>query len=432
MLPFYICEMNLIDELKWRGLLFDSTPGTEEHLNSGSRAGYVGFDPSAASLHIGNLVQIMLLVHFQRCGHHPIALIGGATGMIGDPSGKSEERNLLSEEVIRFNETKIKVQLSRFLDFQHSENAARLVNNYDWFKEIRFIDFLREVGKHLTVNYMMAKESVKGRLETGISFTEFSYQLLQGFDFYWLNQHHHCTIQMGGSDQWGNITSGIELTRRKSGNELFAVTSPLITRADGKKFGKTEQGNIWLDAEMTSPYKFYQFWLNVADEDASKYIRIFTLFNQDEIRALEEEHIKAPGQRILQKELAKDITIRVHSNQDFEYSLKASRILFGQSTGEELMALSNRDFEEIFEGVPTGKISRSLIENGVDVIQLLVDETKFFPSKGEARRTIQSHGVSVNKRVASMDDIVKSEQLINNRYLLLQKGKKSYFLVIAE
>jgi tyrosyl-tRNA synthetase len=423
--------MNFLEELRWRGLLFDSTPGTDEHLASGIRTGYVGFDPSAPSLHIGNLVQIMLLVHFQRSGHKPIALVGGATGMIGDPSGKSEERNLQSEEVIRFNEGKIKVQLSRFLDFDSRTNPAVIANNFEWFRDFRLLDFLRDTGKHLTVNYMLAKESVKGRMETGISFTEFSYQLLQAFDFYWLNKHFGCTLQMGGSDQWGNITSGIELTRRKSGHDLFAVTSPLITRADGKKFGKTEQGNIWLEASLTSPYKFYQFWINVADDDAARYIRIFTLLSAEEIRDLEVRHLKSPDERILQKALAEEITVRVHSREDYHSAVRASGILFGKSTQEELRQLNNRDFEEVFEGVPSKNISRSVVEKGIDIIHLLVDETGFFPSRGEARRTIQSNGVSVNKKVVTETEIISGDHLINSKYLVIQKGKKSYFLVTA-
>jgi len=424
--------MDFIHELKWRGLFFDSTPGIEEHLKLSVRSGYVGFDPSAASLHIGNLVQIMLLVHFQRAGHKPVALVGGATGMIGDPSGKSEERNLLSEETIRYNEKKIKEQLSKFLDFNTANNPATLANNFDWFSKIHFLDFLRDVGKHITINYMLAKDSVKNRLDNGISYTEFSYQLLQGYDFFWLNQHRGCTIQMGGSDQWGNITAGIELTRRKTGQEVFAITSPLITRDDGKKFGKSEQGNVWLDASMTSPYKFYQFWLNVSDDDAVRYLKIFTLMSHNEISALEAEHQQDPGQRILQRALGKDITTRVHSHNDYEAAVRAARILFGPSTEEELRALSNRDFEEIFEGVPTKKLSRAIFDDGVEIIQLLVDETSFFSSKGEARRTINSRGASINKQVISSELKVNSEHLINSRYLLLQKGKKNYFLVIAE
>jgi tyrosyl-tRNA synthetase len=423
--------MNFVEELKWRGLYFDATPGAEEHINEGSRIGYIGFDPSAPSLGIGNLVQIMLLTHFQRAGNKPIALVGGATGMIGDPSGKSEERKLLSEETIRANEEKIKQQLGKFLDFTGA-NAATIENNFQWYKDMGVLDFLRDVGKHLTVNYMMAKDSVKSRLETGISYTEFTYQLLQGYDYYWLNRQRNCTLQMGGSDQWGNITAGIELTRRKSGNEVFAITSPLITQSDGKKFGKSEKGNVFLDASLTSPYKFYQFWLNVSDEDAAKYLRVFTLMEQDEIISLEKSHTAEPHLRLLQQALAKDITIRVHSAEDYNQAIRASKILFGQSTGEELRTLSDRDFEEIFEGVPSRKISRSLLEEGIDVMQLMVEETQFFPSRGEARRMIQGNGASVNKQTVALNQIIKNAELINNRYLLLQKGKKNYFLVIAE
>lgn len=424
--------MNFIEEVKWRGLLYDATPDTEKHLNDGTRSGYVGFDPSAPSLHIGNLVQIMLLVHFQRAGHIPIALVGGATGMIGDPAGKSEERKLLSEETIRNYEVKIKNQLGKFLDFNSIANAATIENNYEWYRHMNVLDFLRDVGKHLTINYMMAKDSVKNRLESGISFTEFSYQLLQGYDFYWLSENRNCSIQMGGSDQWGNITTGIELTRRMFGKELYAVTSPLITRSDGKKFGKTEEGTIWLDSSMTSPYKFYQFWLNVTDEDASRYIRIFTLMSKDEIEDIGTQHEPEPHRRLLQQALAKDITTRVHSEEDYLHAIRASKILFGQSTEEELHTLSNRDFEEIFEGVPSRKLSKSIFEDGIEVMKLFVDETQFFPSRGEARRTIMGNGAGINKKNISLDQIVGSDQLINNRYLLLQKGKKNYFLVIAE
>lgn len=423
--------MNFVEELKWRGLFFDATPGAAEHIGAGARIGYIGFDPSAPSLGIGNLVQIMLLTHFQRAGNKPIALIGGATGMIGDPSGKSEERNLLSEEAIRANEEKIRQQLARFLDFTGS-NAATIENNFNWYKEMKVLDFLRDVGKHLTVNYMMAKDSVKNRLETGISYTEFTYQLLQGYDYYWLNRNRNCTLQMGGSDQWGNITAGIELTRRKSGTEVYAITSPLITQSDGKKFGKSEKGNVFLDASMTSPYKFYQFWLNVSDEDAAKYLRVFTLMEKDEIISLEKSHAAEPHLRLLQQALAKDITIRVHSMEDYNQAIRASKILFSQSTGEELRTLSDRDFEEIFEGVPSRKISRTLLEEGIDVMKLMVEETQFFPSRGEARRIIQGNGASVNKQTVALNQIIKNAELINNRYLLLQKGKKNYFLVIAE
>ncbi len=425
--------MSFWDELKWRGLIHDSTEGVEALLKTPPVSGYLGFDPSAPSLHIGNLVQIMLLVHFQCSGNKPIALVGGATGMIGDPSGKSEERKLLSEEIIRDYEEKIKAQLSKFLDFNSKVNPAIMSNNYDWYKGINILDFLREAGKHLTVNYMMAKDSVKNRLETGISFTEFSYQLLQGYDYYRLNQKYGCTLQMGGSDQWGNITSGIELIRRISGKEVYAITTPLITRADGKKFGKTEEGNVWLDAEMTSPYKFYQFWLNTADEDALKYIRIFTFLNEENIKALETRHAQAPHLRELQKELAKDITKRVHSVDDYNFALKASEILFGNTAIETLKTLSNVQFEMVFEGVPRITINKSELESGVNVVELVSDKTKFFPSRGEVRRTIQGKGLSINSRlVESVEFSVTTGELINNRYLLLQKGKKNYFLVVAE
>jgi tyrosyl-tRNA synthetase len=425
--------MSFWDELKWRGLIHDATEGVEAVLKTPPVSGYLGFDPSAPSLHIGNLVQIMLLVHFQRSGNKPIALVGGATGMIGDPSGKSEERKLLSEEIIRDYEVKIKDQLSKFLDFNSKVNPAIMSNNYDWYKSINILDFLREAGKHLTVNYMMAKDSVKNRLETGISFTEFSYQLLQGYDYYQLNQKYGCALQMGGSDQWGNITSGIELIRRISGNEVYAITTPLITRADGKKFGKTEEGNVWLDAAMTSPYKFYQFWLNTADEDAVKYIRIFTLLREEDIKALEVRHAQAPHLRELQKELAKDITKRVHSVDDYNFAMKASEILFGNSAIETLKTLSNVQFEMVFEGVPRITINKSELEGGMNVLELVADKTKFFPSRGEVKRTIQGKGLSINSRLVETTELtVTTEQLLNNRYLLLQKGKKNYFLVVAE
>ena len=425
--------MSFWDELKWRGLIHDVTDGVEGILKTPPVTGYLGFDPSAPSLHIGNLVQIMLLMHFQRSGNKPIALVGGATGMIGDPSGKSEERKLLSEETIREYEVKIKGQLSKFLDFNSTSNPAIIANNYDWYKNINILDFLRDAGKHLTVNYMMAKDSVKNRLETGISFTEFSYQLLQGYDYYQLNQKYGCQLQMGGSDQWGNITSGIELIRRISGKESYAITTPLITKADGKKFGKTEEGNVWLDGTMTSPYKFYQFWLNTADEDAAKYIRIFTLLKQDEIKELEAKHVTAPHLRELQKALAKDITTRVHSADDYNFAVKASEILFGNSAIETLKSLSDAQFEMVFEGVPRVTINKSELESGINVLELVSDKTKFFPSRGEVKRTIQGKGLSINSKLVESTELnVSKEQLLNNRYLLLQKGKKNYFLVVAE
>jgi len=427
--------MSFWDELQWRGLIHDSTDGIEGLLKTSPVTGYLGFDPSAPSLHIGNLVQIMLLVHFQRAGHKPIALVGGATGMIGDPSGKSEERKLLSEETIRDYEVKIKTQLSKFLDFNadNNTNAALITNNYDWYKTINLLEFLREAGKHLTVNYMMAKDSVKNRLETGISFTEFSYQLLQGYDYYELNRRYGCTLQMGGSDQWGNITSGIELIRRKSGKESYAITTPLITKADGKKFGKTEEGNVWLDGSLTSPYKFYQFWVNTADVDAAKYIRIFTLLGKEQIDELEARHAQAPHLRELQKALAKDITVRVHSEDDYNFAVKASEILFGNSALETLKSLSNEQFEMVFEGVPRIFINKTELENGINVLELLADKTKFFPSRGEVKRTIQGKGLSINSKLVETTELsVTTEFLLNNRYLLLQKGKKNYFLVVAE
>ena len=427
--------MSFWDELQWRGLIHDSTDGIEGLLKTSPVTGYLGFDPSAPSLHIGNLVQIMLLVHFQRAGHKPIALVGGATGMIGDPSGKSEERKLLSEETIRDYEVKIKAQLSKFLDFNadNNTNAALITNNYDWYKTINLLEFLREAGKHLTVNYMMAKDSVKNRLETGISFTEFSYQLLQGYDYYELNRRYGCTLQMGGSDQWGNITSGIELIRRKSGKESYAITTPLITKADGKKFGKTEEGNVWLDGSLTSPYKFYQFWVNTADVDAAKYIRIFTLLGKEQIDELEARHAQAPHLRELQKALAKDITVRVHSEDDYNFAVKASEILFGNSALETLKSLSNEQFEMVFEGVPRISINKTELENGVNVLELVADKTKFFPSRGEVKRTIQGKGLSINSKLVETTELsVTTEFLLNNRYLLLQKGKKNYFLVVAE
>ena len=427
--------MSFWDELQWRGLIHDSTDGIEGLLKTSPVTGYLGFDPSAPSLHIGNLVQIMLLVHFQRAGHKPIALVGGATGMIGDPSGKSEERKLLSEETIRDYEVKIKTQLSKFLDFNadNNTNAALITNNYDWYKTINLLEFLREAGKHLTVNYMMAKDSVKNRLETGISFTEFSYQLLQGYDYYELNRRYGCTLQMGGSDQWGNITSGIELIRRKSGKESYAITTPLITKADGKKFGKTEEGNVWLDGSLTSPYKFYQFWVNTADVDAAKYISIFTLLGKEQIDELEARHAQAPHLRELQKALAKDITVRVHSEDDYNFAVKASEILFGNSALETLKSLSNEQFEMVFEGVPRIFINKTELENGINVLELLADKTKFFPSRGEVKRTIQGKGLSINSKLVETTELsVTTEFLLNNRYLLLQKGKKNYFLVVAE
>ncbi|MBL0047220.1 MAG: tyrosine--tRNA ligase [Bacteroidetes bacterium] len=421
---------NFIAELKWRGMLQDCMPGTEEQLTKEMTCGYIGFDPTADSLGVGNMVQIMTLLHFQKAGHKPFALIGGATGMVGDPSGKSQERNLLSEEILQHNIRCQQKQLEKFLDFNCGANAAVLVNNYDWFKQFSFLDFIRDVGKHITVNYMMAKDSVKNRLENGMSFTEFSYQLVQGYDFYYLKQHHNCKLQMGGSDQWGNIVTGTELIRRKGAGEAFALTTPLIKKADGTKFGKTESGNVWLDAAKTSPYQFYQFWLNASDGDASTYIRIFTLLTQSEIEALEAEHAKAPHVRVLQKALAKDITIRVHSTEDYEMAVEASEILFGKGTTESLKKLSEQDLLAIMEGVPQMEISKDDLNSGMVAVDFLAEKTSIFPSKGEAKKMIQGGGVSINKeKVSDISLTVNANHLLNERYLLVQKGKKNYFLV---
>jgi tyrosyl-tRNA synthetase len=425
--------MNFVEELRWRGMVHDMMPGTEELLSKGPVTGYIGFDPTADSLHIGNLVQIMLLVNFQRSGHKPIALVGGATGMVGDPSGKSEERNLLDEATLEYNISCVRRQLEKFLDFNAGERSAEIVNNYDWFKGMGFLQFIRDTGKHISVNYMMAKDSVKKRLETGLSFTEFSYQLVQGYDYFWLFKHKNCRIQMGGSDQWGNIVTGTELIRRKDGGEAFALTSPLVTKSDGSKFGKTEKGNIWLDAAKTSPYQFFQFWLNCSDEDAGKYLRIFTLMNEEEIKLLESEHSKDPGLRILQKALAKDITIRVHSESEYDKSVEASQILFGQGTAEKLKTLDEKLLLDIMEGVPQMHVSRSDIENGSAIIEFLADKTGIVPSRGEAKKLIAAGGVSLNKnKVSDPAYILKSDELLQGKYLLFQKGKKNYYLVIAD
>lgn len=430
--------MNFIEELTWRGMIHTMMPGTEEQLAKEMTVAYVGIDPTADSLHIGHLVSVMMLRHFQRAGHKPIALVGGATGMIGDPSGKSAERNLLDEKALRHNQESIKKQLAKFLDFESdAPNAAELVNNYDWMKEYSFLDFIRDVGKHITVNYMMAKDSVKKRLSAessvGMSFTEFSYQLLQGYDFLWLNQHKNCKLQMGGSDQWGNITTGTELIRRKTDGEAFALVCPLITKADGGKFGKTESGNVWLDRKYTSPYKFYQFWLNVSDADAEKYIKIFTSINKEEIEALVAEHALAPHQRILQKKLAQEVTVMVHSREDYDAAVEASGILFGNATSEALKKLDEDTLLSVFEGVPQFKVSRSLFADGVKAIDLLTDHATVFPSKGEMRKLVQSGGVSLNKeKLESQDLLITESVLLNDKYLLAQKGKKNYFLLIAE
>ncbi|MCK5058463.1 MAG: tyrosine--tRNA ligase [Candidatus Aminicenantes bacterium] len=427
-------KKNLVNELRWRGMIHDIMPGTEEQLKKEMTTAYVGIDPTADSLHIGHLVSLMMLKHLQLFGHKPIALVGGATGMIGDPSGRSEERNLLDEEVLRHNQKCIEKQLVKFLDFSpECENRAELVNNYDWMKEFSFLGFLRDVGKHLTVNYMIAKDSVKKRLETGISFTEFSYQLVQGYDFYHLYRKKNCKLQMGGSDQWGNITAGTELIRRKDGGEAFALTCPLITRADGGKFGKTEQGNVWLDPRYTSPYKFYQFWINTSDEDAEKYIKIFTLLSREEIDGLIAEHRQAPHHRLLQKALAKELTVMVHSQEDYDAAVDTSQILFGKGTTETLKKLSASDLLAVFEGVPQIKISKRELQAGIDALELLAVKSDVFPSKGEARRTIKSGGVSINKeRLRNAEETVTSSALLQDKFILVQRGKKNYFLLCAE
>ena len=424
--------MNFVEELRWRGMIHDMMPGSEEQLQKEMTSAYIGFDPTADSLHIGSLVQIMTLVHLQRAGHKPYALVGGATGMVGDPSGRSEERNLLSKEVLEFNLAGIKKQLEKFLDFNCGANSAVMVNNYDWFKEYTFLDFIREVGKHITVNYMLAKDSVQKRLESGMSFTEFTYQLVQGYDFYFLYKNHNCKIQLGGSDQWGNIVTGTELIRRKDGGQAYAITTPLIKKADGTKFGKTAEGNVWLDPERTSPYKFYQYWINASDEDAETYIKIFTLLTKEEVEALIEEHKQAPHLRLLQKRLAEEVTTMVHSKEDLQSAIEASEILFGKGTTESLQRMDEKTFLSIFEGVPMFEVAKSKIEAGVNVLNLLADETQVFPSKGELRRTIQGGGVSINKeKVANEEISIDSSRLLNNKYILVQKGKKNYFLIKA-
>lgn len=422
---------NFIEELQWRGMVHDIMPGTEEQLNKEMTSAYIGFDPTADSLHIGSLVQIMTLVHLQKAGHKPFALVGGATGMVGDPSGKSAERNLLSEDILNHNLDCVKKQLEKFLDFDCGENSAEMLNNFDWFKELNFLDFIRDVGKHISVNYMMAKDSVKSRLETGMSFTEFSYQLVQGYDFYWLYNNKNCKLQLGGSDQWGNIVTGTELIRRKDGGEAFAVTTPLIRKADGTKFGKTEGGNVWLDKEKTSPYKFYQYWLNASDEDAANYIRIFTLKTKQEIDALEKEHNKAPHLRLLQKELGKEITVRVHSENDYKMAVKASDILFGKSTTEDLASLDEDTLLSVFEGVPQTEISKAELESVANVTDFLSETTNqlVFKSKGEARKMIQGGGVSINKGKITDPNQAVDIQLLQDKYLLIQRGKKNYYLV---
>jgi tyrosyl-tRNA synthetase len=426
--------IDFIRELTWRGMIHDIMPGTEELLKKEKVSGYIGFDPTADSLHIGSLVPIMLLVHFQRAGHTPVALVGGATGMVGDPSGKTAERQLLTVDEIQRNLEGQKKQLEKFLDFKVSSNPAVIVNNYDWFRDFNLLEFIRDIGKHISVNYMMAKDSVKSRLEFGMSFTEFTYQLIQGYDFYWLYKNKGVRLQMGGSDQWGNIVTGTELIRRKDGGEAFALTAPLIKKADGTKFGKTEEGNVWLDPERTSPYKFYQYWLNSSDEDASNYIRVFTLLDKEEIEQLESEHNKAPHERILQKALAEDITVRVHSRTDYDTAVKASEILFGKSTTGELNTIDEKTLLSVFEGVPQCTVARSALSDARDVTDLLSTITggTIFQSKGEARRMIQGGGVSIN-RIRITDPAGKVNfSFLNDKYLIVQKGKKNYYLIIAD
>ena len=428
---------NFVEELRWRGMIHDMFPGTEEYMMQHQVAGYVGIDPTADSLHIGHLVGVMMLRHLQQCGHKPLALIGGATGMIGDPSMKSAERNLLDAETLAKNIAGIKKQLSKFLDFDSdAPNAAKLVNNYDWMKSYSFLEFIRDIGKHITVNYMMAKDSVKKRLNgegEGMSFTEFSYQLLQGYDYLHLYREENCRLQMGGSDQWGNITTGTELIRRKDGGEAYALVCPLITKADGGKFGKTESGNVWLDPERTSPYAFYQFWLNVSDADAGRYIRIFTTLTQNEIEALEAEQAEQPHLRPLQKRLAEEITVLVHSREDYEAAVEASSILFGQGTKENLQRLSSEMIASVFEGVPQFTVSRSVLEAGAKVIDLFTEHAAVFPSKGELRKLIAGGGVSLNKeKLSDHEQFIGTGDLLGNRYLLVQKGKKNYFLITVE
>ena len=425
--------MNFVEELRWRGMLHDIMPGTEELFNKEVCSVYLGIDPTADSLHIGHLVGIMMLSHLQRCGHRPIALLGGATGMIGDPSGKSQERNLLDEETLRHNQECIKKQLSKFLDFDSKEpNAALLVNNYDWMSKFSFLEFIRDVGKHLTVNYMMAKDSVKKRFNgegDGMSFTEFSYQLVQGYDFLHLYQTENCKVQMGGSDQWGNITTGTELIRRMLNGEAYALTCPLITKADGGKFGKTEKGNVWLDPARTSPYAFYQFWLNCSDEDSKRYIRIFTHFTKEEIEEMERQHDAEPHLRILQKALAKDLTVRVHSQEDYDAAVNASEILFGKGTAENLASLSEEMFLSVFEGVPQFEVPASVLDETCGVVDFLAKHTQVFNSNGEARRMLKDNGVAINKTKVKEDKTVTKDDLLNGKYVLVQKGKKNYYIV---
>lgn len=427
---------NFVEELRWRGLLHDIMPETEAYLLENPTTGYIGFDPTADSLHIGSLVQILVLKHFQNAGHTPIALVGGATGMVGDPSGKSAERNLLDEEILLKNIKGVKAQLERFLDFDTSDNPAKLVNNFDWMQSITLIDFVRDTGKHITVNYMMAKDSVKKRLgsesKEGMSFTEFTYQLFQGYDFYHLYKNMDCKLQMGGSDQWGNITTGTELIRRKAQGKAYAITVPLITKADGTKFGKTEGGNVWLDAKRTSPYKFYQYWLNTSDEDAKNYIKIFTFLDKETIDALIEKHEEAPHMRLLQKKIGEEVTLMTHGKEAYENAIKASQILFGKSTAEDLKSLDEGTFLEVFDGVPKAIIAKDDLKNGVDMIAALASKTGFLGSNGEARRALKENAISVNKEKVNSAYLITKEDLISNRYVLLQRGKKNYFLLTVE
>ena len=431
-------KKNFVKELEWRGMIHQMMPGTEELLEKEQVTAYLGIDPTADSLHIGHLCGVMMLRHFQRCGHKPLALIGGATGMIGDPSGKSQERNLLDEDTLRHNVTCIKAQLAKFLDFESdAPNRAELVNNYDWMKDFTFLDFARDIGKHITVNYMMAKESVQKRLNgearDGLSFTEFTYQLLQGYDFLYLNEHKNCKLQLGGADQWGNITTGSELIRRTNGNECYALTCPLVTKADGTKFGKTEKGNIWLNPEYTSPYEFYQFWMNTSDDDAKRYIKIFTSLEKEEIDALISEQDANPGLRPLQRRLAKELTIMVHSEADYDMAVEASNILFGRSTKEALMRLDEKTLLAVFDGVPHMSIQRAALEAGIKAVDLCTELTNIFPSKGEMRKMTQGGGVSINKeRLEAFDQLLTTTDLIDGKYLLVQKGKKNYYLLIIE
>lgn len=429
--------MNFVEELKWRGMLHDIMPGTEDLLNKEMVTAYVGIDPTADSLHIGHLTGVMMLKHLQNAGHRPVVLLGGATGMIGDPSGKSKERNLMDEKSLRSNQHALEQQLQKLLDFsQEKQNQALLVNNYDWMKDFSFLEFIRDVGKHLTVNYMMAKDSVKKRLgsdsQNGMSFTEFSYQIVQGYDFYYLYQNLNCKLQMGGSDQWGNITTGTELIRRKSGGEAFALTCPLMIKADGNKFGKTEEGNIWLDPEKTSPYKFYQFWLNISDEDATRLIKVFSLKDKKTLEELIEKHREEPHRRILQKEMAEELTIRIHGEKELEAAQKASKILFGKQVTEELKALPEKLLLEVFEGVPQHQVNRSTVEQGVDIVTFLAEESAVFSSKGEVRRMLKGNAVSINKVKVDENYRITSEDLLNDKYILVQKGKKNFFLVIVK